>query len=144
MAVPDKLERKAGPFSPQRETAGRPWHALSVDETCAALATGLEGLSAQEAESRKRRFGANRLPEQPKRNAILRFLQQFHNVLIYVLLIAALLATVIGHYVDALVVLGVVLVNAIIGYVQEGRAERALEAISGMIDPRASVILSLW
>jgi magnesium-transporting ATPase (P-type) len=71
---------------------------------------------------------------------VLRFLSQFNNLLIYVLLAAAALALVIGEVADAVVVLAVVLLNAIIGYLQEGRAERALEAIRGMINPRATVI----
>jgi magnesium-transporting ATPase (P-type) len=100
----------------------------------------MEGLSAGEARTRKDRIGPNRLPSAPKQSEILRFLRQFHNVLIYVLLAAAGLAASIGHYTDAAVILAVVVVNAIIGYLQEGRAERALEAIRAMIDPRSTVI----
>lgn len=70
----------------------------------------------------------------------MRFLLQVHNLLIYVLLAAAVLAAVIGNLVDAAVIVAVVILNAIIGFIQEGRAERALEAIRGMIDPRAAVI----
>ena len=70
----------------------------------------------------------------------MRFLLQFNNLLIYVLLGAAALSLAIGHVVDSLVVLGVVLINALVGFLQEGRAERALEAIRGMIDPHASVV----
>jgi magnesium-transporting ATPase (P-type) len=140
MAVSDRLERKAKTVEPQGNAAARAWHALPMAEIFAALGTGPEGLTSEEAEARKLRFGPNRLPDPRKRNELLRFLQQFHNLLIYVLLAAAALAAAIGHYVDALVVLGVVLLNAIISYLQEGRAERALEAISAMIDPRASVI----
>ena len=75
-----------------------------------------------------------------KQSAVWRFLLQFHNLLIYVLLGAAVLAAAIGHVVDAGVILAVVIVNAVIGFVQERRAEKALEAIRGMIDPHASVI----
>ena len=117
-----------------------PWHAQPAGDVLVALKTGPDGLSAEEAEARKKRFGPNRLAAAPKRSEFLRFLSQFNNLLIYVLLAAAALATIIGHTVDAVVVLAVVLLNAIIGYVQEGRAERALEAIRGMIDPRATVI----
>ncbi|MGA7456948.1 MAG: HAD-IC family P-type ATPase [Methyloceanibacter sp.] len=140
MAVSDRLERKVNTMEPQGEAAARAWHALPVAEIFAALGTGPEGLASDEAEARKLRFGPNRLPQPPKRSEMLRFLQQFHNLLIYVLIVAAGLAASIGHFVDAAVVLGVVILNAIIGYVQEGRAEWALEAISAMIDPRASVI----
>ena len=117
-----------------------PWHAQPTSDVLAALKTGPDGLTAQEAEARKQRFGPNRLAAARKRSEILRFLAQFNNLLIYVLLAAAVLAVLIGHLVDAAVVLAVVLLNAIIGYVQEGRAEQALEAIRGMIDSRATVL----
>src|SRR3990172_934267 len=116
------------------------WHAEQAADVLAALGTGLEGLSAQEAVSREKRFGPNRLAATPTRSEIIRFLSQFNNVLIYVLLAAAGLALAIGHIADAIVVLAVVLLNAVIGYVQEGRAAKALDAIRGMIDPRATVI----
>ena len=98
------------------------------------------GLSVGEAIARRERYGPNRLPDVRQRSALMRFLLQFHNLLIYVLLAAAVLAAVIGNLVDAAVIVAVVVLNAIIGFIQEGRAERALEAIRGMIDPRAAVI----
>jgi magnesium-transporting ATPase (P-type) len=116
------------------------WHAQQAAEVLAALDTPPDGLSAREAAARKARFGPNRLAEARKRSEILRFLAQFNNLLIYVLLAAAALALAISHITDAVVILAVVLLNAIIGYVQEGRAEKALDAIRGMIDPRATVI----
>ena len=116
------------------------WHALPVAKSFSALKAEQDGLAPQEAARRLAQFGPNRLPEARKPSAILRFLRQFHNVLIYVLLAAAALAAAIGHFTDAAVVLGVVFVNAIIGFIQEGRAEQALDAIRRMIDPHASVI----
>ena len=98
------------------------------------------GLSGDEATSRRDRYGPNRLPDIQQRGALMRFLFQFHNLLIYVLLAAAALAAAIGNVVDAAVIVAVVLLNAIIGFIQEGRAERALEAIRGMIDPHATVV----
>ena len=98
------------------------------------------GLTEREAEERLERFGPNRLAEARRQSALWRFLQQFNNLLIYVLLAAAVLAAAIGNLVDAAVVLAVVVLNAIISFVQEGRAERALEAIRGMIDPDATVL----
>jgi magnesium-transporting ATPase (P-type) len=71
---------------------------------------------------------------------MLRFLAQFHNALIYFLLAAAVAATLLGHYVDAAVILAVVLVNAIVGFVQEGKAEKALNAIRGLIAPHAHLV----
>jgi magnesium-transporting ATPase (P-type) len=116
------------------------WHACEAADVLAALDTGVDGLDRDEARARKARFGPNRLAATKRRSEILRFLAQFNNVLIYVLLAAAVLALMIGHIVDAAVVLAVVLLNAIIGYIQEGRAEKALDAIRGMIDPRATVL----
>lgn len=116
------------------------WHARRAEDVLAAFGTGLQGLTAQEAASRKERFGANRLAAARKRSEILRFLSQVNNVLIYVLLLAACFALAIGHVADAIVILAVVLLNAVVGYIQEGRAARALDAIRRMIDPRATVI----
>ncbi len=98
------------------------------------------GLSGEEAARRLQVHGLNRLPQGKLRGPLLRFVLQFHNLLIYVLLAAGLLAAAIGHVTDALVILAVVLINAAVGFVQEGRAENALDAIRRMIDPRASVI----
>jgi magnesium-transporting ATPase (P-type) len=116
------------------------WHARPVAETLKRLHTSMRGLTVEEAEQRKARFGLNRLPEPPKQSEILRFLRQFHNVLIYVMLVGALLASIVADIADAIVIVFVVIVNAVIGYVQEGRAEQALNAIRRMIDPRATVI----
>jgi magnesium-transporting ATPase (P-type) len=116
------------------------WHAMEPSGTLAALRTSAGGLSDDEAARRLKIHGRNSLPQGPRRSALIRFLLQFHNLLIYVLVAAGALAAAIGHGTDAMVILAVVTANAIIGFVQEGRAERALEAISGMIDPHASVI----
>ena len=98
------------------------------------------GLAQSEAAARLERYGPNRLAEARRQSALWRFLLQFNNLLIYLLLGAAALAAAIGNLADAVVVLAVVLLNAIIGFIQEGRAERALEAIRSMIDPHASVL----
>jgi magnesium-transporting ATPase (P-type) len=124
----------------QPSDTGQPWHAMASDEVVAHFATGPEGLSSQEAERRRGIHGPNRLPEAATRGPLLRLLAQFNSLLIYVLLAAAVLAALIGHQIDALVILAVVVVNAVIGFIQEGRAEKALDAIRSMIDPHASVI----
>ncbi len=126
--------------NPEAHGEAAAWHALGVEKTLTALQTDAHGLSASEAARRLDRYGPNRLPQGRRESALMRFLRQFHNLLIYVLLVAATLAAAIGHLADAAVILGVVVINAAIGFVQEGRAERALEAIRAMIDPRASVI----
>jgi len=116
------------------------WHAIEAEEAIGALGSRPQGLTQGEVEARLARFGLNRLPEAPRQGPIVRFLRQFHNLLIYVLLVAAVLSLFFEHPVDAAVILGVVLINAVVGFVQEGRAEAALEAIKGMIDPKASVL----
>ncbi len=131
------------PEAPLEAVAGNAqcaWHAQQAAEVLAALETGADGLSPEEVKARLERYGPNRLAAARRQSEILRFLSHFNNLLIYVLMAAAVLAASIGHFADAAVVMVVVLVNATIGYVQEGRAEKALEAIKGMIDPHASVL----
>jgi magnesium-transporting ATPase (P-type) len=98
------------------------------------------GLTSQEAGIRLERFGANRIPEQKPTPPWLRFLMQFHDVLIYVLLMAVVITALLQHWLDASVILGVVVINAIIGYLQEGKAEHALNAIRQMLSPHATVL----
>ncbi|AEY02034.1 cation transport ATPase [Oceanimonas sp. GK1] len=105
-----------------------------------ALQAGEHGLTATEAAARLARQGPNRLPAAPSPGVLVRWLRHFHNILIYVLLVSAAITAALEHWADSLVILAVVLVNAIIGFVQEGKAERAMEAIRGMLTPRASVL----
>ncbi len=117
------------------------WHALGAADALARLeADPKRGLSAIEAQRRLDEAGPNRLPEASHRSGAMRFLLQFHNPLIYVLLAAAAVTALLGDYVDAAVIVGVVLVNAAIGHVQEGKAEQALEAVRGMLASRATVM----
>ena len=115
-------------------------HVMATDDVLAALGTGKRGLTEAEAAERLARYGPNRLPAPPGRSPILRFLSHFHNVLIYVLLGAAVITAGLGHLVDTAVILAVVIANAMIGFIQEGRAEQAMEAIRQMIAPRTSVL----
>src|SRR5690606_2995253 len=117
------------------------WHSLEPDEVIRRLGSDRRrGLSADEARARLARFGANRLPPPPRRPAWLRLLRQFHNVLIYVMLAAAAIMAVLGHWVDMAVLLTAVGVNAVIGFIQEGKAEQALDAIRDMLSPHAMVV----
>ncbi|MCA0939637.1 cation-transporting P-type ATPase [Salipiger pacificus] len=117
-----------------------PLHALSPEAALDRLETSASGLSTAEAAGRQARHGANLLPEPAQRTPALRFLRQFHNVLIYVLLGSAVVTAALHHWVDTGVILAVVLINAVIGFVQEGRAEDAMAAIRRMLAPRASVL----
>ncbi len=116
------------------------WHHLSLEQTLVELETGGEGLSEQQASERLARHGLNRLPEPPRRGVLTRFLLQFHNILIYVLLVAAGITALLDHLIDTSVILAVVVANAIIGFIQEGKAEKAMDAIRRMLAPRASVL----
>ena len=110
-------------------------------EAVLLLETNAErGLTEAEAEKRLLRFGANTLPAVHRHGALIRFLIQFHNPLIYVLIVAGAVTLALGKVVDASVILGVALVNAVIGYVQEARAERALEALTAMLTTAATVV----
>jgi len=106
----------------------------------AELEVEATGLDSAAAARRLELYGPNRLPEAPPRGPLMRLLAQFHNLLIYVLLGAALIAGAMGHWVDTVVILGVVLVNAVIGFVQEGKAEDALRAIRDMLSSQAMVL----
>jgi magnesium-transporting ATPase (P-type) len=122
-------------------TPPRPWHSLGAQEAIDALAADPQrGLSSEEAQRRLQTYGANRLPPPKARGPLMRFLVQFNNLLIYVLLGAALVTALLGHWIDTGVILAVVLVNSVIGFVQEGKAEKALEAIRDMLSPNASVL----
>lgn len=132
---------QGGSAAPGREPPpGTAWHAAPAAAVLDRLGTGPDGLDAAEAGRRLQLHGPNRLPRGRRRSALLRFLLQFHNLLIYVLLAAAVMAAALGHPTDAAVILAVTLINAIIGFIQEGRAERALDAIRAMVDPVASVV----
>ncbi len=113
----------------------QPWEAC-----LAQLESGPEGLTRREAERRLVSHGPNRLPDVHARGPLVRFLMQFHNVLIYVLLGAAVVTGALQHWVDTGVILAVVLANALIGFIQEGKAETAMSAIRGMLAPRAAVL----
>ena len=126
--------------TPKPEETHGVWHHLSTDAVLKKLQTNATGLSQVEVESRLATYGANRLPELAKRRALGRFLLQFHNVLIYVLMGCAVVTAVLDHWIDTGVILAVVIANAIIGFIQEGKAEKAMDAIRHMLAPHANVM----
>jgi magnesium-transporting ATPase (P-type) len=132
--------RAAAHNPPFGEVEPRPWHAADHVEVLESYRTQAEGLGGAEAQARLARFGANRLPQAAKRGVLARLFAQIHNVLIYVLLLSAIISLFLDHAVDAAVIFAVVIVNAAIGFIQEGKAEQALQAIAAMIDPRATVL----
>jgi magnesium-transporting ATPase (P-type) len=118
------------------------WHRLAAEDALATLRSTPDGLSAEEAAQRLIDHGPNRLTPPSRRGPLLRFLLQFHNLLIYVLLASAATTALLAHWVDTSVIVGVVIINAIIGFIQEGKAEKAMEAIRLMLSPEATVLRS--
>ncbi|WP_262923533.1 MULTISPECIES: cation-transporting P-type ATPase [Pseudomonas] len=116
------------------------WQALSVAEVEQMLRTGPEGLQDVEVARRLELYGPNRLLPPKRRGPLLRLLAQFHNVLLYVMIAAAVITALLKHWVDTCVLLAAVVINAIIGFIQEGKAESALQAIRAMLAPHAMVI----
>jgi len=115
-------------------------HLLPAHEVVLLLETdATKGLSAEEAARRLERFGPNVLPKFRRHGALIRFLFQFHHPLIYVLLAATVITALLGEWVDAGVIFGVVFVNAVVGFIQESRAEAALDALASMMKTEARV-----
>src|SRR5215468_8417846 len=120
---------------------GIAWHAMAVDDVVRRLATDIgKGLEATEAASRLRKYGPNRLPEGKKRGPFMRFLAQFNNILVYVLLGAGFTKLMLSLWVDAAIIFGVVFLNALLGFIQEGKAEKALDSIRNMLSAEARTV----
>ncbi len=115
-------------------------HARPADDCLSDLKSRPEGLTASDAARRLALHGPNRLPEGQTRGPLRRFLAQFNNVLIFVLIGAAIVTGALQHWIDTGVILAVVLANAVIGFLQEGKAETAMAAIRQMLAPRAAVL----
>ena len=128
------------PVVPVTEPGSLPWHAAPADEVMAELEADDRGLTSAEAAARLDRYGPNRLPEAPRRGPLARLAAQFNNPLILVLIVAGVVTALLEHYLDAAVIFGVVVINAVIGFVQEGKAEGALEAVRAMLATRATVL----
>ncbi|WP_031387358.1 cation-transporting P-type ATPase [Desulfonatronum thiodismutans] len=114
-------------------------HALTVQECLDALQSQAAGLEPDDAQMRLERFGPNKLPEPEPDGLLKRFFKHFHDILIYILLAAAGITALLGHWIDTFVILGVVVINALIGFFQEGKAEEALAGIRKMLSLHAQV-----
>jgi magnesium-transporting ATPase (P-type) len=130
---------------PDPDSADRPaaepvaWHALTQAQALQQWATTEHGLSSEEAGRRHLEHGPNQLRQQPPRPWWSRLARQFNNVLILVLVAAGVVTLLLGHLVDTAAIFGVVVVNALIGFIQEGKAEKALDSIRKMLSPKATV-----
>ncbi len=120
-------------------TDSSPWYQQSWETLSKQLNSGAEGLSQDEATKRLAEYGPNRLEGTRKRSPWIMFFRQFHNLLIYVLLVAALATALLQHWMDTIVIITVVVINSIIGFIQEGKAEKSMEAVRNMLAPHAMV-----
>ncbi|MEM2050067.1 MAG: cation-translocating P-type ATPase [Thermoproteota archaeon] len=115
-------------------------HSISVDDVLRSLDTSLQGLTSEEAKTRLEKYGPNELTTGEKASPLKIFLSQFKNILIIILIAATLISLVTGHDVDAIVIFAIVLVSSTLGFYQEYRAEKALEALKRMLSPNVTVI----
>ncbi|MDO9195924.1 cation-transporting P-type ATPase [Rhodoferax sp.] len=116
------------------------WHILPQAQVEQRLQTSMFGLGEAEARLRLAQYGPNRLAPPKRRGPLLRLLMQFHNILLYVMMGAAVITALLGHWIDTGVLMMAVVINAIIGFIQEGKAESALDAIRAMLSLHATVI----
>ncbi|MCU0533362.1 MAG: cation-transporting P-type ATPase [Hydrococcus sp. Prado102] len=119
----------------------QPWHHLPVREVTQHLNSNLEaGLTSASVAKRRERFGANELKGKPGKSPIVRFLLQFNQPLLYILLVAGAIKAILGEWVNAWVIWGVTLINAVVGFVQESKAESAIAALASSVKTEATVI----
>ena len=116
------------------------WHARTAADVLDALQSGAQGLASGECTRRAALSGPNRMAAPPRPSPVMAFLRQFNSALIYVLLACVAVTAALQHWVDSAVILAVVLVNAVIGLAQEGKTERAMNAIRDMLAPSATVL----
>ena len=122
------------------DTSSTPWHHLSAEDCLARSQSQRAGLDSTTAAGRLQQYGPNRLPQARPRSAWQRLLAQFNNLLIFVLLGSAVLVAVNGDWLDAVVILGVVLINGVIGFAQEGKAEQAMQSIRALLGNECRVL----
>jgi len=119
------------------------WHALSKDEALTSLDVDPEqGLDDRAVKARRDTFGTNRLQQRRRPSVLRRFISQFNNLFLYLLLVAGVVTALLGEYLDSGVIFAVVLIIGVIGFIQEGRAERALEGVQKILSRDARVTRS--
>ncbi|MGM0528858.1 MAG: cation-translocating P-type ATPase [Bacteroidota bacterium] len=119
---------------------GLPYYELTAGEAIERLQSDSNGLSEEEARNRLKRFGENKLPEKGKANIFKLIFKQFKDFLVLILAIAAVISYLTGHMVDVYVIIGVIVVNATIGFVQEYRAEKSIESLKKLVKHKATVL----
>jgi P-type Ca2+ transporter type 2C len=115
-------------------------HLLAAEDVVQLLHTSQDGLTSQEAEQRRKQFGPNSIQVSKRKPIWKIILKQFTHLMVYILLVAALISFLTGHYIDVYVILAIILINAAIGFVQEYKAEGAIAALAGLLVPKCKVI----
>ena len=122
------------------------WHTKGISKVEQEFRTSIrQGLSAKEAKERMQREGRNELTSKKKESLVVRFLKQFNDFMIIILILASIISAVVasiegsGDYMDSIIIIAIVVVNAIMGVLQEAKAEKALEALKNMTAPTAKV-----
>lgn len=124
-----------------QQTIHKDWHHLEADKVAEILHVSPDsGLSTNDVASRVQQYGLNIITLKKQQSAIVRFLLQFNQPLIYILLFATLITIILQEYTDAAVIFGVVFINAIIGYIQETKALKAIDALARSMSAKAQVI----
>ena len=116
------------------------FHNLKIKDIERALKTTIGGLTHEEAEFRLQHYGLNELNEKKKTSPFKVLLQQFNNIVIWILVIATVISAFLGEYIDAIVILIIIIIIGILGFIQEYRAEKAIEALKKMTSLQATVL----
>ena len=119
------------------------WYRAEIEEVFKRLQASEKGLSEAEAKDRLEKEGPNKLPEGKGLSRLEILLHQFKSPLIYILLVAAVVTAVLGEYIDTGVIGAVLILNAVIGYFQEAKAEKSMRALQGMVVPRAKALRAI-
>jgi Ca2+-transporting ATPase len=116
------------------------YHAWDAKEVLADFKSSVKGLKSTEAAKRLEKYGSNEIPREKRANWLTIFFSQFHNALVYVLLVAGVLSVALKEFVDASVIFGAVLVNVIIGFIQESKAGNAIDRLKSLVEHKAFVL----
>jgi Ca2+-transporting ATPase len=119
---------------------GPEWHSLSLDDTLKRLAVQEQGLSSEEAQRRLKQYGPNQLTEAARPGFLSKLWDQLNNFVIVLLIVASIISALLGEWVDAAAIMAIVVLNAVLGIVQESRAEEALAALKKMAAPEAQIL----
>lgn len=116
------------------------YHSNSVDFALKTVKSSVDGLTSEEAKQRLQEYGENVLPQKKPKSFIVMFLQEFINPIVLILLVAMVFSIVVGEWIDAIVILGIVMIDAILGAIQEKRAQRIAKSLSNMIKVKTKVL----